>query len=241
MLSQIQNPIDIRLSKPTIMSNYSVQKPSHLQNSGLSSNTINRDAISFQGRLTTLEQKVMEEIAAYSKRHGVETARVISRHGKLLDLKVTEARTFCSLEGREELNILGIKIIIKGYNETHIHSHPIDLPLSSGDVEYLLVSPIRKTIAVTTKGHYSSIERPMNFSRILDPVKYHNDLRQLNLLQLQRGGDLGLITVNDMGFTEYHFKGADESKVKEYIQYSIKTLQDFADKTGYRFEHNFDV
>lgn len=200
-----------------------------------------------QNDFTPLEKKLMEEVRLYSQKHNVETARVISMRGDLLDLDVTlESYNHTSVASKvgmklfgKDLGILGKKLKLKKdlKNSIYIHSHTIDTPLSAQDIMYLLSSKIRKITATTPNGHFSSLEIPKNLfynkkKAITESIKmqYMRELRNLNL---------GLLDFGIDSKTIYHFSDADFGKMKEYHDFSIKQLEDFADKFGFKFKHNF--
>lgn len=245
-LPQINN---YRPSKIDIKSNNPVQKALCKHASG----EVCNDSISFKADFTPLEQQVIKEITEYSAQHGVETARVINRKGELLDLNVLELPGFCSVMLKEAPTVFGkpikstllsvfinsFKLSLTSYEGIFLHTHTKNVPLSHLDIQRFREFPIKKMVAASVDGCYSLIERPERYST--SRRARSSAFQILRDSQIQCSKDLKLMTTDNKGNLQDHMMEADKDTLEKYSRFSIKLLQEYADATGCRFEHNFDV
>lgn len=197
---------------------------------------------------TDLEHKLMQEVRSYSQVNGVETVRVINKNGRNVKNKAIEKPLFTTPLSANGM-ILGhdfglIGQIIKGGFEhcqgTFIHSHTADVPLSSQDLRPLVAQAYRKIIAITPNGSISSIERPKGHLNFLKIRKMFKERKKFSEIQTQKAKELGLLSINSATLMpEWNFNASTE-RVKEYSDFSIKLLQNFANKFGFRFFNNFN-
>lgn len=190
-------------------------------------------------KFTPLEKRLMEEARTYTQKYGVETARIIDRNGKNLELILDErplnvnAKIYdCSAS---DSNFEIISKIIKNtydlFNCTHIHSHAMEIPLSGVDVLTMLAINAKKVIATTPNGGFSSLEMPI-FPPFLKPWKNPKTAAEkLSELQVSKLKELGIFEKDAL------FNASDE-KISEYSAFSIGLLQDFADRFGFKFHSN---
>lgn len=192
-------------------------------------------------KFTPLEKRLMEETRAYTQKYGVETARIIDRNGKNLELILDERPMGVSAEVYDDIssctNLELISKIIKEhinydlFNCTHIHSHARKVPLSGVDILTMLAINARKLIATTPNGGFSSLETPI-FPPFLKPWKNPKTAaREISELQVCKLKELGIFEGDAI------FNASDE-KITEYSAFSTGLLQDFADRFGFQFHNN---
>jgi len=190
-----------------------------------------------KAEFTPFEKKLMEEVRQYSLEHGVETARVLDKKGDLLDLELIELPNNVTAIGKRQFELLNYMGIIGrfikrtinydfvGRKGTYIHSHTSNVPLSGTDVIQMTGRKMKKIIATTPDGSFSSLEQ----TKYPKAKNYLDAAKKIATAQCEKAKELGL-----------KFNNTNPEKMSEYSSFSIKLLQDFADKFGFKFEHNFN-
>ena len=182
------------------------------------------DTVEISGaRFSPLKQELMEKARAYAEEFGAEELYIIDRNGEVLNLNATRNREYVDVH-----SINGIKFeIAKDFliNGTLIHSHPVPIPLSGGDICCMIENQLDEIIATTSSG-FSSLRRKLNLS-----LKKDECLMAANIIGLKQK-----IKKDELGL-DFYAKEIAHEKLEEYSQFSIKLLDDFANKFGFKFEH----
>lgn len=190
-------------------------------------------------KFTSLEKRLMEETRVYTQKYGIETARIIDRNGKNLELILDERPLNVNAKiykfSASDSNLELISKIIKNtydlFNCTHVHSHARDIPLSGVDVLTMLAINAKRIIATTPNGGFSFLEAPI-FPPFLRPWKNPKTAAEkISELQVSKLKELGI-------FEESSFFNASDEKITEYSAFSTGLLQDFADRFGFQFHNN---
>lgn len=214
------------------------------------------DTVEISGvKFTKLEQELMNEVREYSKEKLVETAKIIDKKGALINnLKTIESEYFVTLIDNKDFKIFGHKPkndtvqllgkLLKGiksmYKGTMIHSHIINGPLSSQDLKPFIFLNMKKVLATTPDGYFSYIGKQKHSNILVNIRRTAKARKQLGSQQTQKAIELGLITkTKEYPFLELNHKNGTPEQLKEYSDFSIKLLQDFANKFGFEFKHNF--
>lgn len=192
-----------------------------------------------------IEQRLMTEVRQYTQKHGVETARVVNKNGRKLDVTVTEsaqkAEVFPKNIDFEPKNrkaaiksaFKKIKYMTSLWNCSFIHSHPYETPLSGLDVFSMLKMGAKKMIATTPSGGCSSLEMPSTLTFLTHGPKIVRAAIKISKLQEMKLKELNLVENG-----AYNFEKISSEQLKEYNDFSINLLQDFADRFRLKFQHN---
>lgn len=207
------------------------------------------DSVEIAGaRFSPLELQLMEDIRRYGIDTNLETACVIDKKGKLLDLDVIESAGSTSIMSKEGFKFLGMDIglgpighllelqrqVLKG---TFIHNHPAEVPLSGTDVNVMLTLRLKKMIATTPGGGFSYLKRPDNSNFIIPDIKCIKAATELANAQYKKLKELGMIMEID-SIPKADF--TDPKKTKAYSDFSIKKLEEFARRFGFEFKHQLN-
>lgn len=195
-------------------------------------------------KFTPLEKRLMDEVREYSRKSGLETARIIDKQGKLVDMELWENPFYVTAISKKNIKVFNydfgitgriIKTLTANHKSTMIHSHVANSPLSSQDLRPLIFRIYKKIIATTPDGSFSSIERLNDFGNIFKLKKMLKARKGIAESQLKKASELKLMEKGHLKLT------ADAETFKEYSNFSIKLIQDFADKFGFKFEHNYST
>lgn len=198
---------------------------------------------------TPLEKRLMNEVRQYSEKNGVETARLINKNGRFKEMKLIESPMLVTLLDPKGIKIFGrdlgvlghlLRTIVKLNKATIIHSHVTKGPLSSQDLNPIILGNAKKVTATTPDECFSSIENPKKIRTPYQIERWMNLKKKLAKLQTEKSLELGIIKLNSKTKMPELNLSATTEELKEYSDFSIKLLQDFSDKCGFKFKHNFD-
>lgn len=197
-----------------------------------------------------LERKLMDEVRAYTQESGKETARIINRNGKQLDIRTEETQisvrtcTKNTLAFDSKHKLKSIVSIAKGINETFkcsfVHSHTADTPISSQDVMSMLTVGMKKMVAITPNGGISSMEIPSIRGLIKHREAPTLETKRISKLLDKKAKELGVLKIDILEGT-VDPNSLDPEKLKQYSAYAVGLWQEFANKFGLKFEHNMDI
>lgn len=189
-----------------------------------------------------LEKKLINEVWQYGNKHNLETAKIIDKNGKLLNMTMEETPLGINFPNQSFLDMF-----FAFENSNFIHNHTFELPLSFVDINTLLNMQIHKMTAVTPKGKISSLVFPKNkMIRIEDGVvvspknsfEMSTDVAKLSNEEINYLKHLKLFDENEQKFLS-NFRSAPEDIIKKLYNWRNSKIQDFADKFGleYKIEH----